>query len=255
MNYLISASTDIGIKKHTNQDSLFVKMLKGENCRVVFAVLCDGMGGLAKGEVASATLVKAFNDWLTYKLPLLLNAPIEDGEIRRQWEEIIFTYNQKLMDYGCSCGVNLGTTVTALLLTDTRYFIVNVGDGRAYEISDALRQITIDQTVVMQELRMGIISPEKAANDPRQNVLLQCVGASEVLVPDFFFGQTKQHAVYMLCSDGFRHQTTPEELYYSLEPNRMTSPELMKQQELMLIDVNKQRDEHDNISVITIRTY
>jgi serine/threonine protein phosphatase PrpC len=81
------------------------------------------------------------------------------------------------------------------------------------------------------------------------------VGASEVLVPDFFFGQTKQNAVYMLCSDGFRHQITPEEFYYSLEPNRMISPELMKQQELMLIDLNKQRDEHDNISVITIRTY
>ena len=53
MNFLISANTDIGTTKQTNQDSLAVKILNTVQGRMVFAVLCDGMGGLANGEIAS----------------------------------------------------------------------------------------------------------------------------------------------------------------------------------------------------------
>ena len=63
MNFLISANTDIGTTKQTNQDSLAVKILNTVQGRMVFAVLCDGMGGLANGEIASASLVNAFESW------------------------------------------------------------------------------------------------------------------------------------------------------------------------------------------------
>ena len=66
MNFLVSSETDIGISKKTNQDSHVVRIYSTPIGRVVMAVLCDGMGGLSKGEVASASLVRAFCNWAEF---------------------------------------------------------------------------------------------------------------------------------------------------------------------------------------------
>lgn len=255
MNYIISASTDVGIKKDTNQDSLFVRTLKTPTGRMVFAVLCDGMGGLSKGEVASASLINAFSDWMSQNLPSLSQGAIEDFVIRQQWDSVVTRQNEKTMNYGKQNGVNLGTTVVALLLTSQRYYVMNVGDSRAYEITQNLVQLTKDQTVVANEVALGNMTQEEADKDPRRNILLQCVGASNIVLPDFFYGETQPNAVYMLCSDGFRHEITPQELLSAFVPEQMTDAGVMKQRADELIEVNKQRNEQDNISVITIRTF
>ncbi len=255
MNYIISASTDVGIKKDTNQDCLFVRTLNTIQGRMVFAVLCDGMGGLAKGEVASASLINAFTEWMNTALPVLSQNEIEDSTIRSQWDGIVTHMNEKIVNYGKQNGVNLGTTVVTLLLTEKRYYIMNVGDSRVYEITDTASKITNDQTVVAKEVALGNMTQEAADKDPRRNVLLQCVGASNEVFPDFFFGKPKQDAVYMLCSDGFRHVISPEEIYEAFEPNRMSDTAIMKERSDQLIEMNKRRNEEDNISVITIRTF
>ena len=151
--------------------------------------------------------------------------------------------------------MRLGTTATVLLLTEGRYYVANVGDSRAYELQMQVTQITRDQSVVAREIEMGLLAPEQAETDPRRSVLLQCIGASETVYPDFFFGTPLNHAVYLLCSDGFRHKITPAELLAYLEPYRMNSPENMRQNEQALIRMVKERNERDNITVATIRTY
>ncbi len=255
MEYIISASTDVGIKKSTNQDSLTVKVAKTNIGNVTMAVMCDGMGGLAQGEVASADVIKAFSDWFSNRLPMLLNAPLEDYIIRQDWESIIQSENEKIKNYGRKNGINLGTTIVAGLFTDSRYYIINVGDSRAYEISDNVRAITTDQTVVEKEVQQGILTPEQALSDSRRSVLLQCVGASPKVFPDMFFGDTKKNTVYMFCSDGFRHVISNEEIFGSLRPEVMTNADQMKQAGDYLIELNKQRREEDNISVVLVRTY
>jgi serine/threonine protein phosphatase PrpC len=155
MNFIISANTDIGTVKATNQDSLHVKTINTNQGRMVFAIMCDGMGGLAKGEVASASVVKSFMDWSVTSLPELCKAPLEDSVIRSQWEAIIARENEKIKGYGASQGVRMGTTVVVMLLTQTRYYILNVGDTRAYEISTDLKQITADQTFIAREVALG----------------------------------------------------------------------------------------------------
>ena len=69
MNYLFALHTDVGIKKKTNQDSLCVKEASTPNGNILMALVCDGMGGLEKGEVASATIIKAFSKWFQEELP------------------------------------------------------------------------------------------------------------------------------------------------------------------------------------------
>lgn len=255
MNFIVSATTDIGLTKSTNQDSYNVRVFNTNHGKIVLAVLCDGMGGLSKGEVASASLVNAFCKWADTKLPVLCKNGIADSDIRADWDSIARDYNEKIKSYAASCGTNMGTTLTAILLTQGRYYIVNVGDTRVYEITNTVSQLTKDQTVVAREVEQGILTPEEAEKDLRRSVLLQCVGASDEVYPDFFFGKTEVDAVYMLCSDGFRHEITEDEIYQYLNPNVMVDADGMKQKMDALIELNKQRQERDNISVVSIRTF
>ncbi len=256
MNFIVSARTDIGLKKQTNQDSMSVRVVNTSQGRMVFALLCDGMGGLEKGEVASASVIMAFDRWLCQELPMLTSAPTMDpAALCTQWQNVIHEQNKTIKQYGVGASVSLGTTVVAMLLTQTHYYILNVGDSRAYEISDSLRLITADHTLVAREVSLGHITEQQAEKDPRRSVLLQCVGASEWVHPDFFSGAICANAVYMLCSDGFRHEITPDEIYSTLHPSRLLDEYMMNAQSEALIELNKARQEQDNISVLLVRTF
>ena len=255
MNFVVSASTDVGNVKETNQDSITIKVINTNQGRMVFAALCDGMGGLDKGEVASASVIHAFNNWVTNSLPLLCNGPIEDGVIRQQWEDIIHNQNETIKLYGKRQGVRLGTTAVVILLTQSRYYILNVGDSRAYEITDTVNQLTTDQTFIAREIALGNMTEEEAMNDERKNVLLQCVGASDSVYPDMMFGEVKSNAIYMLCSDGFRHEITSDEIFEKLNPGVLFSEDVMSKNTEDLIELNKIRKERDNITVGLIRTF
>lgn len=256
MNYIISASTDIGTTKETNQDSLSIKVIRTKKGRMVFGILCDGMGGLSCGEIASATVVNAFHGWVVHRLPVLCEKMmITEADIQNEWESLVKEQNEKIKSYGKKQGVRLGTTVTVILLTEENYYILNVGDSRVYELKNGIRQLTADQTFVAREVACGNMTEEEAKQDERRNVLLQCVGASEVVYPDMFFGKTKKDAVYLLCSDGFRHEITPEEIYARLQPDKLFDEEHMRKNTIELIELNKQRKERDNISAALVRTF
>ena len=257
MEFLAAYATDIGTTKKTNQDSLTLKVadtaLFGKVC---FAVVCDGMGGLAKGELASKTIVQAFEKWFYTDFPMLVQTGVEENTLREQWNQIIQEKNQKILAYGKQSGVNMGTTVTALLIYADKYYIVHVGDCRAYEMTEQyMRQLTTDQTLVAQEVSRGVLTPEQALADPRRNVLLQCVGASAKVVPDFVSGAAQANSVYLLCSDGFRHEITDQEIFSAFYPPHMVQKETMQYAAQYMVEVNKQRNEADNITVVLIKTF
>lgn len=253
MNFYISATTDVGIKRKVNQDSLMVRHLNTKTGPMVLAVMCDGMGGLKHGEVASATVIAAFSDWMYTYLPMLSQKPIEDHVIREQWTKLVTDQNQKIRAYGQENGCATGSTVSAILLTGQRYYVMNVGDSRVYELTDdTVRQITEDHTVIANEIRLGNLTPEQAEASPARSMLTRCVGVAPTVQPDMFYGPVQKGASYMLCSDGFRHCITPEEIREHLLTKVKQDPSAIKQQEEMLVEYNKQRGETDNISVITI---
>jgi len=254
MNFIISASTDIG-RKPMNQDSLFVRRINTSIGEIVFAMVCDGMGGFEKGEIASATLVTAFTDWMYEKLPEILHQTPEDSVIREQWSAVVNEQNDKLREYSHREGCLMGTTMTAMLLTGERYFIMNIGDSRAYEFRKGIRQITIDHTVLAQEVLLGNMTAEEAERAPNRNVLTRCVGVEEFVTPDMFFGDTVRNAVYMLCSDGFRHTITENELVEQFSRGGVSGEADLKRREEHLIELIKQRGETDNISVVTVAVH
>ena len=253
MGFLIAAHSDVGIKKHTNQDSLLIKTAKTDLGQVCLCVVCDGMGGLARGELASATLIRTFENWFENKFPQILARGFDAEEVRLDWDNIVLEQNRKLSAYASSQGTRMGTTIVALLIVGGNYFIMNIGDSRAYLISDQVYAMTKDQTVVQYQMDMGMITWEEAQVHPQRSVLLQCVGASEVVVPDFYSGQVYPNTVFMLCSDGFRHVITDEEVYEAFHANALVDETTMKNNAIQLTELNKQRGETDNISVALIK--
>lgn len=255
MNYQIALHTDSGIKKSENQDSSCIKIASTDKGNVLLALICDGMGGLSKGEVASGELIRCFSGWFEREVPYILAQQSPMEEIRYQWKRMIKEKNQDIGAYGKSLHLQLGSTLTALfILEDGSYIIGHVGDSRAYKITDSsIAILTEDQTVVAREVKKGNLTPLQAENDPRRNVLLQCVGASKAVEPVFYYGQIFAGECVMLCSDGFRHKVSEKEIRDAFCPRNNSDESAMKEHLAQLIELNKSRLETDNITAMLIK--
>ena len=252
MDLFVSGVSDVGIKRSVNQDSILVRKINSSSGSMAFACICDGMGGLSHGELASATVLYAFKSWTENELPCLTGTHLSERIIFNQWETLIDECNSKIMAYGQNSDIVLGTTITALLITETDYYIANIGDSRAYIITDTARQLTKDHTFVQQEIDCGRMTPEEAEASKKSHILTRCVGAKPGVSPDFYHGEIQHDAIYMLCSDGFRHRISVEEMAGYLSPRAIDSTEALKAAQEQLVELNMERRESDNISVVSV---
>lgn len=255
MNYLTNAYTDVGIKKKTNQDSHAIKVVKTPKGNVCLAIMCDGMGGLAKGEVASSYVVGEFSKWFVTDFPVMLsNGNFSD--LMYQWNNIVQKSNVTIADYAKQFKVSMGTTLTVVLFVDNKGYTMHIGDTRLYAISqNKIGIFTEDQTLVAREVKKGNLTPEQAEIDPRRSILLQCIGASRVVEPQFFQFDVEPNMTFMLCSDGFRHKITNQEIFNYFAPQNLDSKQTMLNNSKYLVDLNKSRNETDNITTLLIKTY
>lgn len=251
MRFTFTADTDIGTVKDTNQDSILVKHGAYSGGEILMAILCDGMGGLSKGELASAVVIKKFRKWFDEELPYELEN-LDLHVIGGKWALMLKDLNIKILEYAQANNITMGTTFTGVIFVGDSYVITHVGDTRVYQIDSSLHQLTSDQTFIAREIKKGTMTLEQAKTDKRRNMLLQCVGASENLEPDVIVGRQSKGA-YMLCSDGFRHEISEKEIYESLNPVNFINEEAMHSNVRYLIELVKRREERDNISVILIK--
>lgn len=252
MHFTAIAHTDIGITKDTNQDSVLFKHAQCSMGQIFLGVVCDGMGGLSKGELASATVIQEFSQWFDNELPYELEN-LDMYVIGGKWSLKLKELNVKILEYGQKENIKLGTTFTGILFVGNQYVIAHVGDTRVYYIGSCIQQLTTDQTFVAREISRGTLTLAQAKTDKRRNMLLQCVGASEKVEPQIIVGNSQKGA-YLLCSDGFRHEISDYELYEALNPVNLSGKNEMNCQVENLIEEVKKRQEKDNISVILIKT-
>lgn len=262
-HFVAAAQTDIGITKKVNQDSFAVKVAKTKKGEVAFAILCDGMGGLSYGEIASAHVVKCFENWFTTELAEWIQGEQNTSLLFGRWNQLIHKCNQEIIKYEKSNHGDMGTTLTCILMFGKYYYIAHIGDCRIYEMEDGIRQITKDHTFVAREIAAGRMTPEQASTDPRRNVLLQCIGVNEQVEPEFIQGELRNHMSLLLCSDGFRHEISRQEIMQFCKTNlaelgmdiadRRKIQEAADKQLAYLIELNKNRNERDNISAILLQ--
>lgn len=253
MKYKIVAHTDIGIRKGTNQDAVLVKIAKTEVGEIVLGAVCDGMGGLAKGEVASSEVIRMISGWFDNIFPQLLQRGLRMETLQKSWETLVFYANGQILSYGRKNCCKMGTTMTVLLIAEGNYYLCNVGDSRIYCLHKTITLLTKDQTLVQREIDSGRLNAVEADTDERRNILLQCIGASKNVRPDYYTGTVHSGSLFLICSDGFRRKVSQEELYQSLAPRKMKKERFMEKGLFYLTELNKSRLETDNISAALIR--
>lgn len=253
MEIITAYNTDAGLVKSMNQDSLSVKVVNSPQGKIVFALVCDGMGGLEHGELASKETILAMNQWFTDRFAkLVADDSVTESAIYQQWQEEVMAVNDRLSAYADIQGVSMGTTLTALLLYKDSYYVCHVGDSRIYKIADGIEQVTSDHTLVAKEVELGYLTREQAMVDPRRSVLLQCVGASESVNPQLEHGYIPEQVTFILSSDGFVHMLQEEEIFQSFRPDHIVDKEQLMGLCEEATQLVMERGERDNVTVIAI---
>ncbi len=248
--------TDAGKARKINQDSAMIKVAGTRNYgRISFVAVCDGMGGLSKGEVASCKAIRSLEGWFCEELPLMLN--MQEAElwntIERSLRRLIARSAADIRRYGRHRGISLGTTLTALLQIGRRYMTINIGDSRIYMVDRKKAEvITRDQSVVQDKVERGIITALEAKNDPERNVLIQCVGTNLDTKPEVRVGSFDGNTTFLAASDGFWRTLEEEEIHSCLCPQMCVTPEDMLEECKKLADMAIKRKEQDNISVAAL---
>lgn len=183
-----------------NEDSLLVDPRRG-----LFAV-ADGMGGHAAGEVASRLAIEATDDVLGQAretgtdLADILKRAVEEANGR------IADHTTKNPEFQ-----GMGTTLVAGVAVEDILWIAHVGDSRAYLIRDgALSQLTTDHSFVNELVRLGMLSREEAARDPRRNVVTRALGSGVSVAPDIIPQKIRPDDLLLFCSDGLNTMLTDQ---------------------------------------------
>lgn len=246
MRYVVGAISDIGQCRPSNQDSVLVKRAVLGEEQVVMALVCDGVGGLSHGELASASVVRFFDQWFTFQLPKLIYRRSFE-EIGNIWSAKLGEIGQIIRSYGQKRGERLGTTCTGLLLAEGNSLLLHVGDSRIYRLRQGVKRLTTDQTWAERAARMG-----KTDETRGRNLLLQCVGVSPILHPEVQVDECRPGDVFLLCSDGFWHTSTEEELWNAFGGGALSRDGIEASCET-LIECAIERGERDNISIAVIK--
>ena len=237
--------TDIGKVRSENQDCVrFV-----QNAMPSFGVLalCDGMGGARAGSIASEIALTSFISKVTEDLSDKKNKDKISEKVREAVEQA----NNLIIERGkrdSKCE-GMGTTLVAAIIKGKENYVVNVGDSRAYLISDGkIEQITHDHSFVEEMIGRGSITREAARNHPRKNIITRALGAEETVMCDIFEPELAKNDLLLLCSDGLSNTLSDEEIL-EISKNNKNLSDIGKE----LLDLALSRGAPDNVTVGLLR--
>ena len=236
-----------------NQDScgVFHSIFQGKG--LLFAVVCDGMGGMQAGEMASSYILFGMKNWFYQVLPYIRQQPCTMEVLQICFDTHLRSLAKGLYERNQKNGIQAGTTLTAILIWDQFYFIVNIGDSRIYCIGDEIHQLTQDQSFVAQECARYAMTEAEAKHHPQRNYLLQCLGIFEEPKAVYCTGKVEKNHILLLCSDGLVHEVWKAEMSSILSPSRCSCREDLEEAVTELINRALARGEKDNITAVAIR--
>jgi len=246
----VGARTDVGRVRDNNEDAYRIEPSLG------LYVISDGMGGEAHGELASNLAV----DTIVEHCKASLDDPsiTAHGEARPELSSrtnrlagAIHLANSRIYDAGERNleQRGMGATVVAAWLEGQRLSLAHVGDSRAYLLrAGALEQLTADHSLVAEQVRQGLITPQQAESSELQNVLTRALGPHEVVGIDADEHQLMPGDTILMCTDGVSRMVTDEEIGSTL----MTSISAQQAAD-RLIELANENGGVDNSSAIVIR--
>ncbi len=205
MNYF--GLSDKGQYRTENQDCFEILTVSGG----VLAVVCDGMGGVAGGNMASEMAVTRFVAFA--RAALEASDGDDPADALRQAADAanrkVFRCAELSEEYA-----GMGTTLVAGYWQGDTAFFVNVGDSRAYRMAkDGIVQVTRDHSLVQQMIDQGEITPAQGRHHPRRNIITRAIGGERFVTCDEFSVPIREGDRFLLCSDGLTNSVEDAELH------------------------------------------
>ena len=240
--------TDVGMRRDHNEDSYLVD---DENALYVVA---DGMGGHLGGEMASELAVATIRGSVSDERATVVNGKAFKGPIEQHPALMMLP---KAVKRACAAIFRkaqeipelqgMGTTVTGVAFIDAFAFFGHVGDSRAYLVRDGrIEQLSEDHSLVNEQLKAGLITPEQARMSRFKHIITRSVGFEEDVAVDTMVVPTQEGDMYVLCSDGLANLVSNGEIRDALYEN------FLRDAPRALITLANERGGDDNITVLVV---
>ncbi|MBR5535929.1 MAG: Stp1/IreP family PP2C-type Ser/Thr phosphatase [Clostridia bacterium] len=230
-----AALTDVGIKRHNNEDSYIVN--EANNIYIV----ADGMGGHNAGEIASLEACRIIESYILHN----------KGDIADVLREAVVKANRDIFVRAAenSSMQGMGTTIDACVVRDGVINIAHVGDSRVYIISkDSVRKVTRDHSVVGMMLEEGSITEEEAKNHPQRNYITRAVGSTITVDVDIVKEKLHDGEWVLMCTDGLTNMVS-ENVILSVVTGSKSASEGAGE----LVRLAKENGGDDNITVVLLK--
>lgn len=237
--------SDPGMVRKENQDHFAIVKLDEQS---LLAMVCDGMGGAKSGGIASRMAVDVFSE-----------------ELSRSWKSGLAADKiEKLMKNGCDLANQavyeqsnvgdeydgMGTTLVAAVICGTQVHIVNVGDSRAYHISESgIKLVTTDHSFVQLMVQRGEITMEQAKNHPSKNLITRAIGTEDAVESDGFHLELAEGDSLLLCSDGLSNTMADQEILFEIAHGAKQADCCQR-----LLEIAKNRGAPDNVTAVLVTT-
>jgi serine/threonine protein phosphatase PrpC len=236
VHYTAAAVSDRGRKRSSNEDAFGFSVERG-----VF-VVCDGMGGAAAGEIASSLAVDEMLRLCERNQAEPLPEVAEQAVAAAN--QAIFTRSQHNEELN-----GMGTTMVVLVAEERTVWVVNVGDSRAYrQRNGVLEQVTLDHSLVEEQVRLGRMTHSEALRSPLRNVITRALGTQNSVTPDIFKLEAEQGDLFLLCSDGLTRELSDSDI-----EGLLCVEESLDELCNSLIRAANKAGGHDNITCLLVR--
>jgi serine/threonine protein phosphatase PrpC len=246
-SFSIGYQSDIGRVRTQDEDSLAIidvsTMYHSQEQRRILMIVADGLGGHAKGDVASRLVVET----VTRTVGLSLLDAIEDYEalLRSSLLQANHIILEQVQRYPADHG--MGSTASVALIDDRHLYVGHVGDTRVYLIRNQMIQITKDHSTVQHLIDHGVITPEQARTHPRRNEVTRALGIHSQVKVDTHSLLLETGDYVLLCCDGLINEVEDVEIH-----NLVRHSTNAQQACNRLVELANQRGGQDNISIVIV---
>lgn len=235
--------TDVGLVRKDNQDAFAV--VREEDSGTIIAVVCDGMGGVKGGGVASRIAV----DTYVAELRKVLRDDMTAEQRKEASSYAVSLANRAVYTAAQERYHGMGTTLVSAVSYDSGVVVSNVGDSRAYRISaDGITRITKDHSLVEDLVERGDITAEEARRHPNRNVITRALGPEESESCDGFICPLAPGEYILLCTDGLVDTVSDQEMLFEVIHNEDTASCLDR-----LLAISKSRGAADNVTAVLMK--
>ena len=244
MEFEFYSQTDTGRVRTNNEDTVALD----ESCAL--AVLADGMGGYAAGEVASGLaceFIKAeLGRWLSEAA-----ANASDGDVRRAMDICVDNANRAIFSAANSNPTfgGMGTTLVVAVFRSGRLLMGHIGDSRGYRFrAGALQQVTKDHSLLQEQIDAGMLTPEQAQFAANKNLVTRALGVEDMALLETHQHEIQSGDIYLMCSDGLSDMLRDPQIAHV-----MAQHDSLPEMGAALVAAANEAGGRDNIAVVLVR--